>query len=197
MKNWRMKRTIRTEILFLPFHESRRNVSPRARSKAAHDTRNIHISLITIESREGGRAFQSQFPVRGFRRHKTRKYWVWKTRKRKHEGEYVWLWDVWIALEAPGIKKLTQLAKLTCRWRPQTGPWILRAFHSTPAFHPTRIFLIKIKTFGVFTGSVSRLEGNERRNLHVTLSIHEMLKGKSLKWTWKVFLRGFSTEIVN
>lgn len=62
------------------------------------------------------------------------------------------------------------------------------------AFHKN--FLSKIKTFGVFTGSVSRLEGNERQNLHVTLSIHEMLKGKSLKWTWKVFLTGFSTEIV-
>lgn len=73
------------------------------------------------------------------------------------------------------------------------------ARYSNELFLTTQLprFLIKIITFVVFAGSVSRLEGMKEQNLHVTFSIHEMLKGKSLKWTWKVFLKGFSCEILN
>lgn len=71
----------------------------------------------------------------------------------------------------------------------------LRSIHTHVHFTPS--FLIRTKTFGVFTGNVSRLErGTKDKSLRVTFSIYKMLKGKSLKWTWKVFLRGFSSEIV-
>lgn len=66
--------------------------------------------------------------------------------------------------------------------------WILRDFHSPHGspYQNQNIWCVMLEVCHAWNGR------GRRKNLHVTSSIHQMLQRKSLKWTWKVFLRGFS-----
>lgn len=171
---------------------------------------NIAFSLITIESFGGWYWIPTQFPL-AFLRCDFADIEK-KDKKCKHcqvndNGNFYGHWDgtrarytspSTITLLRTHVKVASRVENMESECGPFSCTTIRGACAASTHVHFTPSFLIRTKTFGVFTGNVSRLErGTKDKSLHVTFSIYKMLKGKSLKWTWKVFLRGFSSEIVN